>query len=159
MWVGVLSDSHGDVGRAEQAVLAMSDIDLLVHAGDFYSDAMYLSDRFGIEVRAVIGNCDRCVPGPDEDLLEFEGHRIYLTHGHFYGVKQGLMRLSARVRDVGAEMAIFGHTHMFQDEELDGIRYLNPGSVAWPRIPGQCTYAIMKLEPGIPIAVELFTLA
>ncbi|MGD0154414.1 MAG: metallophosphoesterase [Thermacetogeniaceae bacterium] len=158
MWVGVLSDSHGDVGQAERAVKAMGAVDLVIHAGDFYSDALYLADQFGIEVKAVTGNCDRCVPGPHEELLELEGHRIYLTHGHFYGVKLGLMRLADRVREVGAEMAIFGHTHMFRYEEVDGIRYLNPGSVAWPRIPGQFTYAIMKLEPGIPITVEQFTL-
>ena len=55
-------------------------------------------------------------------------------------------------------MAIFGHTHVPQNEEVDGIRYLNPGSVAFPRIPGQFTYALARLEPGVPVTVELFTL-
>jgi len=158
MWLGVLSDSHGDVDRAKQAVKAMGDVDLVIHAGDFYQDALYLADQFGVDVHAVLGNCDRCVPGPHEEVLELCGHRIYLTHGHLYGVKQGLMRLAYRVREVDAEMAIFGHTHVPQNEEVDGIRYLNPGSVAFPRIPGQFTYALARLEPGVPVTVELFTL-
>lgn len=158
MWVGVLSDSHGDVGRAEQAVKAMGAVDLVIHAGDFYQDALHLRDELGIEVKVVVGNCDRCVPGPHEELLELAGHRIYLTHGHLYSVKQGLIRLAYRAREVEAEMVIFGHTHVPQNEEADGIHYLNPGSVAWPRIPGQFTYALVRLEPGIPANVELFTL-
>ena len=159
MWVGVLSDSHGDIGRVEQAVKAMGKVDMVIHAGDFYQDALYLASRAGVEVHGVVGNCDRSVPGPYEEVLELCGHRIYLTHGHLYGVKQGLMRLTYRVREVEAEMVIFGHTHIPQNEEVDGIHYLNPGSVAWPRIPGQYLYALMRLEPGVPITVDLFTLA
>jgi putative phosphoesterase len=158
MWAGVLSDSHGDVDLAKQAVKAMGDIDLVIHAGDFYQDAFCLANQFGVKVHAVVGNCDRCVPGPHEEILELCGHRIYLTHGHLYSVKQGLLRLDYRVRELGAEMAIYGHTHMPQNEEVNGIRYLNPGSVAWPRLAGQSTYALMKLEPDAPIAIELFTL-
>jgi putative phosphoesterase len=159
MWVGVLSDSHGDIDRAEQAVRAMGDIDLLIHAGDFYQDALYLAHKFDIAVHAVTGNCDRCVPGPHEEVLELCGHRIYLTHGHFYSVKYGLLRLECRTREVNAEMVIYGHTHVPHNEEVDGIRYLNPGSVAWPRIQGQATYALVRLEPDVPIAVEMITLA
>jgi hypothetical protein len=136
----------------------MGAVDLVVHTGDYYSDALYLAEQFGVEVHAVVGNCDRCVPGPYEEVLDLCGHRIYLTHGHLYAVKQGLLRLDYRVREVGAEMAIYGHTHVPCDEEVNGIRYLNPGSVAWPRISGQYTYALMKLEPGTPITVEMFTL-
>lgn len=158
MWVGVLSDSHGDTGQAEKALRAMGTVDLVIHAGDFYQDAIYLEDKFGVEVKKVVGNCDRGAPGPLEELLDLSGHRIYLTHGHLFGVKQGLLRLDYRAREVGAGMVIFGHTHLPQNEEVNGIRYLNPGSVSWPRIRGQYTYALMKLGPGT-VSVELFTLA
>ena len=158
MWVGVLSDSHGDVGRSEQAVKAMGAVDLVVHAGDFYQDALCLADRLGIDVHGVVGNCDRYGPGPQEEVLELCGHRVYLTHGHLYGVKQGLMRLAYRTQEVNAEMVIYGHTHVPQNEEVDGIRYLNPGSVALPRIRGHYTYALIKLEPGTPIVADLFTM-
>ena len=159
MWVGVLSDSHGEVNRAEQVVQAMGDIDLLIHAGDFYQDALYLSTKFKVPVHAVVGNCDRCVPGPHEEVLELCGRRIYLTHGHLYSVKSGLLRLEYRVREVGAEMVIYGHTHVPQNEVVDGIRYLNPGSVALPRLQGQASYALVKLETGAPISADLFSLA
>jgi hypothetical protein len=136
----------------------MGDVSLVIHTGDFYQDALFLADQLGVEIHAVVGNCDRCVPGPQEEVLEICDHRIYLTHGHLYGVKQGLLRLDYRAREVRAELVIFGHTHVPQNEEVNGIRYLNPGSIAWPRIPEQFTYALMRLEPGVPVAVELFTL-
>lgn len=158
MWVGVLSDSHGDVGRAEQAVKAMGAVDLVIHAGDFYQDALYLEHRLGVDVHGVVGNCDRGAPGPLEEILVLCGHRIYLTHGHLYGVKRGLMRLTYRAQEVDAEMVIYGHTHVPQNEEVDGIHYLNPGSVAWPRVPGQCKYALIRLDAGVPIVVDMFTL-
>jgi hypothetical protein len=159
MRVGVLGDSHGDLDLSKQAVRAMGAVDLLVHTGDFYQDALLLADQLGVEVHAVVGNCDRCVPGPREELLELAGHRIFLTHGHLYGVKQGLLRLDYRAREVGADLVIFGHTHVPLSEEFNGIRYLNPGSVAWPRLAGQCSYALIRLEPGMPVDTELFTLA
>ncbi len=158
MRVGVLSDSHGDVGRVEQAVKTMGAVELVIHAGDFYRDALYLAAEFGLEVRAVVGNCDRYVPGPREELLEIGGSRIYLTHGHLYGVKQGLLRLDYRAREIGADIVIFGHTHVPLNEEIGGIHYLNPGSVAWPRIPGQYTCASMEIREG-RCGVELFNLA
>jgi putative phosphoesterase len=136
----------------------MGTVDLVVHAGDFYQDALYLTHRLGVDVHGVVGNCDRGATGPLEEILVLCGHRIYLTHGHLYGVKRGLMRLTYRVREVDAEMVIYGHTHVPQNEEVDGIRYLNPGSVAWPRIPGQSKYALMRLDAGVPIVVDLFTL-
>ncbi|MDH7576887.1 MAG: metallophosphoesterase [Bacillota bacterium] len=157
MRIGILSDSHGDLSRAEQAVAQMGAVDLLVHAGDYYRDALHLGKLFGFEVRAVVGNCDRSAPGPAEEILEIQGHRIYLTHGHLYGVKHGLMRLYYRTCEIGAEMVIFGHTHVAQSEEIEGIYFLNPGSVAWPRIGGKSTYAVLEFRaPGY--AVEIFEL-
>ncbi len=158
MWVGVLSDSHGDIGRVEQAVKAMGKVDMVIHAGDFYQDILCLANRTGVDVHGVVGNCDWRVPGPHEEVLELCGHRIYLTHGHLYGVMKSLLRLTDRAQEVGAEMVIFGHTHIPQNEKVDGIRCLNPGSVARPRIPGQYLYALMRLETGAPITVDLFTL-
>lgn len=146
MRIGVLSDSHGNLRRAEQAVAEMGAVDLLIHAGDFYYDALRLGEIFGLEVKAVVGNCDRNVPGPVEELLEIHGHQIYLTHGHLYGVKYDLMRLYCRTLEVGAEIVIFGHTHIAQSEKIRGIYFLNPGSVAWPRIKRKYTYAILEFR-------------
>jgi len=155
--VGILSDSHGDLKRAKQAVAEMGPVDLLLHAGDHYRDAIRLGELYGIEIKAVAGNCDLNAPGPVEEVLEIQGRRIYLTHGHLYGVKHGLMRLFYRTCEVGAEIVIFGHTHAAQRGEIEGIYFLNPGSIARPRIAGKSTYAVLEFRaPGY--TVEIFEL-
>lgn len=146
MIIGILSDSHGDLELAEEAVSRMGGVDLLLHAGDYYHDALYLGERCGLPVRGVVGNCDRGVNGPQEELLELEGWRIYLTHGHLYGVKGGLLRLHFRARELGARIAVFGHTHVAQQEQVDGITLLNPGSIARSRLGDRGSFAMLELN-------------
>lgn len=155
MRVGVLSDSHGNLEQAKRAVEEMGEIDLLIHAGDYYHDALYLADHFGLEVKAVVGNCDRGAKGPIEELFDLMGHTIYLTHGHLYGVKQGLLRLHYRAREAGAEIVIFGHTHIAGQEDVDGILFLNPGSVVWSRLGEKGSYAVLEFE-GADYRVAIF---
>lgn len=143
-----MSDSHGDLKRAEQAVRRMGQVDLLLHAGDHYEDALLLADICGVEVKAVAGNCDHHLPGPMEELLEIEGYRIYLTHGHLFGVKRGLGRLAGRAGEMGASIVIYGHTHVSLKKEMNGVLFLNPGSVTWPRLPGQHSFAVVELNPS-----------
>ncbi|AFV10663.1 phosphodiesterase YfcE [Thermacetogenium phaeum DSM 12270] len=146
MRVGILSDSHGNLKRAEQAVRRMGQLDLLLHAGDYYEDALLLADGCGVEVKGVAGNCDRFAPGPEEQILEVEGYRIYLTHGHLFGVKRGLERLAERAGKVGASIVIYGHTHVPLKKVANGVLYLNPGSIAWPRITGRPGFAVLEFR-------------
>lgn len=86
------------------------------------------------ELLCVRGNCDTEV---DQMVLEFpimsdyavlsDGEKmIYLTHGHKYGVDYFP---NAKAGD----MIIQGHTHIPMDEVRNGIRCVNPGSVALPK--------------------------
>lgn len=145
MRVCVLSDSHGKLKRAEQVVSEMGELDLLLHAGDYYEDALYLAETCGVEVKAVTGNCDRYATGPAEELLELGGYRIYLTHGHLFGVKHSLVRIYQRALDLGAAIVIYGHTHVPHQEWIENILFLNPGSITWPRSP-EYTFAVLELQ-------------
>ncbi len=146
MRIGVLSDSHGKLKKAEEALQRIGDIELLLHAGDYYEDALRLGKTFGVKVKGVAGNCDSYAPGPVEELLEIDGYRIYLTHGHLFGVKQSLARLYRRAEDLGADIVIYGHTHVPHQEEKNGILFLNPGSIAWQRLPGQYSFAVLEFH-------------
>ncbi len=72
----------------------------MIHLGDHRADADRLAEEFcGLPVLSVRGNCDLWGPPRAETLLRtFEGVRIFGTHGHRYGVKQGLLRFSLRRR-------------------------------------------------------------
>jgi putative phosphoesterase len=141
-----LSDSHGKLKMAEQVVSELGELDLVLHAGDYYEDGLQLAEICGVEVKAVTGNCDRCATGPAEELLELGGYRIYLTHGHLFGVKRSLARLYQRALEVGAAIVIYGHTHIPHQEQIGNILFLNPGSITWPR-SFEHTFAVLELQP------------
>ena len=83
---------------------------------------------------------------PAEEPLDIGGYRIYLTHGHLFGVKHSLARLYQRALDLGAAIVIYGHTHISHQEQIGNILFLNPGSITWPR-SFEYTLAVLELQP------------
>lgn len=83
---------------------------------------------------AVRGNCEAEVdqmvlPFPcmaDYAMVETDGLSLYLTHGHLHSPDQ-LPPLQP------GTVFLSGHTHVKLDEDRDGIRCLNPGSVSIPK--------------------------
>ncbi len=148
MKVGVLGDTHGKIEKAEKAIEQMGDIELLLHTGDHYADALALENSSGIKVKGVVGNCDGFAPGPVEELFEIQGVTIYLTHGHLFGVKYGLTKLKTKARELGAQIVIFGHTHLPYQDKKDDILFLNPGSITFPRFSGEHSFAIVDFQEG-----------
>ena len=94
--------------RVPDAVLFLGDGLRDLDAGDFPASTLF----------AVQGNCDmtpRMADGgtvSDELLLSFEGHRLLLSHGHRYHVKSGVGAILSRAVRAGADLVLFGHTHM-----------------------------------------------
>jgi hypothetical protein len=141
-----MSDTHGNLRLAVQALDEMAPVDFLVHAGDNYEDASRLAATRDVRVVAVTGNCDHHVDGPPEKLLEVNGHRIFVTHGHQYRVKRGLRVLASRALELKADIAIFGHTHLGRAIAVHGVLLLNPGSPHAPVGPHPYAYAILELD-------------
>ena len=84
----VFSDTHKYIEPCIQAVNNIKDIDMIIHAGDHWSDARELEGIFkNIPVKYVKGNCDFSL-APLEELVEIGGKKIFVTHGHMYNVKQ-----------------------------------------------------------------------
>ena len=124
----VTSDSHGDPGYICDAIDNIIDIDLIVHLGDHAADIREVTKKYpDYEYRSVRGNCDAYDPTIEEDTIEIDGFQIFITHGHRYGVKTGLDRLVSHALDIGADCALFGHTHQPFCERVDGVLLLNPG--------------------------------
>lgn len=71
--------------------------------------------------------------------------RIFVTHGHLYGVKRDLTALAGAAKDAGARLALFGHTHIQHLEERGGITLLNPGTAG--RF-GHSGYAVVEIKDG-----------
>lgn len=150
MKILVMSDTHGDMDKAEEAVRSHGSIDLIIHLGDYFRDAEKLSDIFpGIPIEYIYGNSDFMIGDvPAEKVLEFEGKRIFATHGHRYSVKWGYDKLYKKAEDMKADIILFGHTHVAELVEKDGCVLLNPGSISESRSSEQESYAIIEISKG-----------
>ena len=63
-----------------------------------------------------------------DGLAAFDGVLIFYTHGHMYGVKYDLDTLADAASARGAEVALFGHTHIPHAETRSKVFLFNPGS-------------------------------
>lgn len=120
----------------------MSECDYIIHLGDYYHDLSSFSQEFCEKIYAVKGNCD----GGGEDLVfEAEGKKILLTHGDRYSVKSTLFKLLLRAKEVGADLVFYGHTHIPETCEMDGITLVNPGTLS---AYGKQTYCYTVIANG-----------
>ena len=124
----VLSDSHGFLPRSDEFFALLDESDRIYHLGDGLREIMLLGQAFGDKLVWVRGNNDPC-DGADDIVDVADGVRILLTHGHTLGVKRDLHPLASLAKERGARYAFFGHTHIPDDIEVDGVRLINPGSL------------------------------
>ena len=122
--------------------------------------AYYLTDKIlgkkrDYEIRAVAGNMDWSDKLEDELCFSVGRHVIYLAHGHRFGVHGGTYRLTERARQMGADIAVYGHTHAPDYGTENDVLVINPGSIAKPRQDGwQKTYAVMTIDKSGKVDVE-----
>ena len=118
----IFSDSHGRADLVKKLPLA----DAYLFCGDGLGDLRELPGA----VYAVCGNCDWGSRQPETLLLELGGRRILMTHGHKYRVKFDQYRLALAAREADAGIAVYGHTHIPNRMEDNGLLLLNPGALS-----------------------------
>lgn len=145
MRILVVSDTHGDARSLWRAIEAQPTARVVIHLGDGAREAEDISRRYpDREVYLVRGNCDlgaADLPFCREEILG--GRRIFLTHGHLYEVKMGLLRLDYAARERRADLVLFGHTHQPMTRYEDGLYWMNPGSLSHTG-----TYGVVDLTPS-----------
>jgi uncharacterized protein len=123
--VGVISDTHGLL--REEALTALRDSELILHAGDIGSPDVLRALEEIAPVFAVRGNNDRdewARALPLTDVVEVGDRLVYLLHD--------IADLDIDPAAAGMAAVITGHSHKPLAETRDGVLYLNPGS-AGPR--------------------------
>ena len=124
----VFSDSHGNSAKMLNAITENSP-DIIVHLGDGSRDVAQIEKQFPqIPLKAVRGNCDISSDWPDSELFPVGKVRVFITHGHIYGVKWTLSSLVDEASARGANVVMFGHTHNAHYSMSGGLHVLNPGS-------------------------------
>ncbi len=153
----ILSDSHRKSENIRKAAERCRNCDAILFLGDGVDDFSG-EDRFmSMPVYKVRGNCDLfSFPSqthiPEELILHFDEYTVMMMHGHHLGVKSGYDTAIAYAAAKGADILLFGHTHIpFEKyipagEEFCGtvlkkpLYIFNPGSV------GEYSFGTMTLK-------------
>ena len=156
----IASDIHGSAYwcRALMARVEAESPDRVVLLGDILyhgprndlprdyapKEVLAMLNPLASRIIAVRGNCDSEVdqmvldfPCMADYALVYDGARqLFLTHGHVYGPQNipPLARGSA---------LLYGHTHVKEVAQRDGVLFVNPGSVSLPK-DGSNSYAVYE---------------
>lgn len=134
--IGILSDTH-DILRPQVKEI-LSSCDAIVHAGDFTKECILDELRALGPVYLVKGNNDWYVQTPLQKVLRFEiaGMRFVMAHQKW--------DIPTDLKDV--DTVIFGHSHQYFEEKIDGRLWLNPGGCGRRRFAQDLTMAVLYVE-------------
>lgn len=156
MKIVVVSDTHGRIDEFVNKLNSMEKPQFIIHLGDYTEDGEKIRVIANVDTIIVKGNGDylnsTC---KEEEVLDIGGKRFFITHGHKYGVKYGLTNLMYRGEEVGADIILFGHTHVPLIVKESDIMIMNPGSVSYPRgIERRKTFGIIDIGETVSMAIE-----
>lgn len=141
--IGVLSDTHGML-RREVAEL-LQGCDQIIHGGDFASAEILEALEDIAPVYAVRGNNDWggwAAHLPRQLVFDIGGVRFCMAHDRNW-LPRNLQ---------GVQVVVFGHSHQYYEERIDGRLWLNPGSCGYPRFRRELSMAVLTVDGG---AVEV----
>lgn len=149
MRIFAFSDTHRHTAHCIRFLENMrGNTDAVLFAGDVAEDVETLKKAFPeLPIYGVRGNNDYFANTdlPADLVLDFDGVKLFLTHGHRYKVKETYEDIADAAKEHGATVAVFGHTHQSCDRTENGVHIINPGSGTgiWP------TCAVLEIENGI----------
>lgn len=150
----VVSDTHGSAKGLDKLRPLIAENDMVIHLGDGVNDIRPIFSKYPEKVYAVSGNCDFSPLFPQEEELDVESVRIFICHGHKYGVKSGLGVLAAQAKRRGCALVFYGHTHQASVMQIDGVTLINPGTLRCPAGEGgSYAYVVIHGRKITPVIV------
>jgi uncharacterized protein len=152
MKIGVISDTHGDVGATQQAVRILDslNVSLTIHCGDVGLDVLpVLAGRPFHFVRGNMDLSDRlgeAITDPSHTFhdgfgtLEIEDCRVAFLHGH------DVRLLHHTIHSGEWDLVCYGHTHVYSSSREGRTLVLNPGALSRTRCPSLAVVELPSLE-------------
>lgn len=136
--IGIISDTHGLLRPQVKEILETCDC--ILHAGDVNCPELLDEVRFMGSLYVVRGNNDREWAENLSKTLTFtiEGVKFFMVHN----------RRDAAWNLEDVQVVVFGHSHKYFHQEIDGRLWLNPGSCGRRRFDGELSMAVMTAENG-----------
>ena len=136
--MGVISDTHGLL--REEVKERLKDCTYIFHAGDVDRPEILDELRTMGFLYVVRGNNDGYWAQNLRRSLNFSvgNVKFFMVHDR----KDAAWELG------DTQVVIFGHSHKYFCQEIDGRLWLNPGSCGRNRFGGEVTMAVMTVENG-----------
>ena len=135
--IGVISDTHGLLRLNVMEILQTCDC--IIHAGDFDREEILEAIQPLASIYAVKGNNDFWARKLRRSLtFTIDGVNFFLVHDR-----------ADVARNLGdTDVVIFGHSHRYFNEVIDGRLWLNPGSCGYQRFGGEASMVVMTVDEG-----------
>ena len=134
--IAVLSDTHGLL--RPEVLVAIDGCDAIIHGGDINKPEIIDRLKGIAPVYVVRGNNDKAWAEhiPATLTFQIEDCRFFLVHN-----KKEVPKTLA-----GIDAVIFGHSHKYFEQTIDGRLWLNPGSCGKRRFDQEITLAILTVD-------------
>ena len=135
--VAVLSDTHGLL--RPEVIQIITDCDAIIHGGDINNQQILDQLSALAPLYVVRGNNDKewAEHLPESITIQIEDCILFVVHNKKF---------------VPSEL-IFGHSHKYAEQMIDGRLWLNPGSCGKRRFDQEITLAILMIN-GKELSVE-----
>ncbi|MEJ6951087.1 phosphodiesterase [Natronospora cellulosivora (SeqCode)] len=161
----ILSDTHGSLKAWQKAEKYYDDMDMILHAGDllYHGARNPLPEGYNTKglvekinncplgFLAIKGNVDSLVddwvlpyPLSEYSILIDNDLKIAIYHGYQHQTEDERIDFA---KCLGADILIYGHTHLPELKKVDDIILLNPGSMSLPKQENKVP-SIAKMENG-----------
>ncbi|WP_425756631.1 metallophosphoesterase family protein [Ihubacter sp. rT4E-8] len=146
--IGIISDTHGLL--RPEVLDALESCDCIIHGGDINRQEIIDALQEIAPLYVVRGNNDKewAEHLPHHLVFVIEGCRFFLVHN-----KKDVPK---NLEDV--DVVVFGHSHKYFQQSVDGRLWLNPGSCGKRRFDQEITFAVMTVE-GRNTVVEKIAIA
>lgn len=141
--VAVLSDTHGLL--RPEVIQAITGCDAIIHSGEINSQQILDQLSALAPLYVVRGNNDKewAEHLPENITVQIEDCVLFVVHNKKF-VPSELH---------GIDVVIFGHSHKYAEQFIDGRHWLNPGSCGKRRFDQEITLAILTIN-GKELSVE-----
>ena len=140
--IAVLSDTHGLL--RPEVLDRIAGCDVIIHGGDINKPEIIDRLKEIAPVYVVRGNNDNI---PESLTFQIEKSRFFVVHNKKFVAKD--------LYD--ADVVIYGHSHKYAEQMVDGVLWLNPGSCGKRRFDQEITFAMMTVD-GSETAIEKITI-
>ena len=145
MKILLVSDSHGNSEALDKLLEIYPNMDAYLHAGDLEADEQSIHP-----FDCVKGNCDHFSRLPERRIIHTPYGALLMQHLPYLPTDI--------VKKYNIKIFCYGHTHRRKFELIDGIYWINPGAISYPRDGNDLSYAIVEITSS-SINVDFRTLS